>query len=262
MPELTRSQKLRLHADGFVVVPGVVSTELVHRALRAINHDLSLGIDADQLPTFNAQSFCPALCETPPILDLFERSGARQTVESATGPLKPVAYGQCALRWPEPLDGPGSTRPLWPHIDGIATPTNGVAAGTLHTFTALAGVLLSDLPGPDSGNFTVWPGSHRSLQRIYRDEGLAAVMDNARYPQRSDFGTAHQITGRAGDLVIAQYLLGHDSALNRSPHIRYAIYFRLESTALTFENRLETVSRPWRDWSGMADVMPQDAPAS
>src|SRR5687768_12479136 len=97
---LSADQLRRLRDDGYLVVPQVVAPELVRRALRAINHALSLGIDPAKLPTFNAQTFCPEITGTPPIVDLFERSGARAVAESAMGPLKPVGGGQIALRWP------------------------------------------------------------------------------------------------------------------------------------------------------------------
>ncbi|MBA2482604.1 MAG: hypothetical protein H0V44_18230 [Planctomycetes bacterium] len=249
---LTTDQKRSLHADGFVRVPGVVPDELVGRALRAINHDLGKGIDPAELRAMEAISFCPSLCRTPAITDLFERSGARAVVESATGPLKPVDYGQIAPRWPEALDGAQPPKHYSPHIDGIHAPDNGVPMGTLQNFTALACVLLSDLPTTDAGNFTVWPGSHRVLERFYREHTDAALRDYSTHP---GLGTPQQITGRAGDLIICQFLLGHDVSLNVSPHIRYAVFFRVASTTLTEENRLGSVLDPWRDWNGMRAII-------
>jgi hypothetical protein len=255
MPYLDHEQKLRLFEDGYVRVPNAVPADLVRRALRAINHSLSKGLDSAQLTKLQAQGFCSELDSAPVILDLFERSGAREIVESATGPLQPAKGALIALRWPEPLDGPISTRPLWPHIDGTFSPTNGIPEGSpLLNYTANIGILLSDLPDTNAGNFTVWPGSHRVLNRQFHERGVEALLDNSKFPSIPGFGQPRQITGTAGDLVIAHYLLGHDYAINLSPHIRYKIFFFTVSTAQTDGNRLGGVADMWRDWAGMQGI--------
>ena len=40
------------------------------------------------------------------------------------------------------------------------TPDNGVPAGSVLSFTMLAGIVLSDVETGDAGNLVVWPGSH------------------------------------------------------------------------------------------------------
>jgi ectoine hydroxylase-related dioxygenase (phytanoyl-CoA dioxygenase family) len=245
-PSLTADQKRHLRELGYVRVPGAVDTPLVERALRAINWDLGRGIDPAKLPIYQSQTFCPAVTATPAITDLFERSSARAVAESAIGPVHPVGSGQCALRWPRPPEV-AEAKPGAAHIDGTYAPNNGVPAGEIHNFTALACVLLSDVPRPDSGNFTVWPGSHLVHERYFREHGAQALLQSPKL----DLGAPAQITGRAGDLIIAHYLLGHTVAANLSPHVRYAVFFRLNSTALTSANRLGAVTDAWRDWAGM-----------
>ena len=46
------------------------------------------------------------------------------------------------------------------------------------------------------------------------------------------------VTGRAGDAVLCHYQLAHTAGPNTSPHIRYAVYFRLEqcTTAASIGN--------------------------
>jgi hypothetical protein len=168
--ELSHPQKRALARDGFVQLPGAVPRALVDRALRAINASLGHeGIDPAQLPTFRAQSYCPELQAAPPIVDLLLASGLVSYAESAigTGKVAPVHSGQVALRFPglEPL------RPAHPHLDGMHTPTNGVPQGTVRTFTALVGVVLSEVVAPDMGNLTVWPGSHLLYERYFRERG-------------------------------------------------------------------------------------------
>ena len=243
---LSDHQLRRLRDDGYLVVPQAVAPDLVGRALRAINHGLSQGIDPAKLPTFHAQSFCPEVCGTPAIVDLFERSGARQVAESAMGPLQPVGGGQIALRWPLAPDLVPTKQPK-AHIDGTYSPTNGVPPGKILNFTALASVLLSDLATTDAGNFMVWPGSHLVHERYFREHGPEALLA----APKLDLGQPVQVTGRAGDLVLAHYLLGHTAALNLSPHVRYAVFFRLHGVGFTDENRLGAVTDAWRDWPGI-----------
>jgi hypothetical protein len=71
--------------------------------------------------------------------------------------LREIKGGQIALRFPSLQDPPKEPRP---HIDGMYSPTNGVKKGTINSFTGLVGVLLSDLPDENRGNFTVWTGTH------------------------------------------------------------------------------------------------------
>jgi ectoine hydroxylase-related dioxygenase (phytanoyl-CoA dioxygenase family) len=131
------------------------------------------------------------------------------------------------------------------------TPTNGVKKGTIGNFTALIGVLLSDLPGPDAGNLAVWPGTHRSFETYFREHGPQALLEGM--PQ-VEMPEPVQITGHAGDAVLCHYQLAHGIAGNASPHIRYAIYFRLSH--VDHESvHWECMTDIWREWEGMQEVL-------
>ncbi len=141
------------------------------------------------------------------------------------------------------------------HIDGLPSPTNGVPAGTLGSFTALLGVFLSDVPGPDSGNFTVWPGSHRVIERHLRDVGTESLLKGGGMPD-VPLGEPLQMTGQAGDIVLCHYQLAHGIAPNVSPNIRYAIFFRLTHKDHT-AHKQEALTQIWTAWPGMRDVAAQ-----
>ena len=156
-------------------------------------------------------------------------------------------YGQIALRFPGLQDPHGEPRP---HIDGMYSPTNGVEKGTIGSFTALLAVLLSDLPEPYAGNFTVWPGSHAQNAAFFREHGPESLLNGMPAVTMRD---PVQITGRAGDAVLAHYLLAHGVAPNASPHVRYAIFFRL--THVDHERqKWESMVDPWLQWEGVKDV--------
>lgn len=247
--ELTPPQRGSLAADGYVLLPGIVPRAAVEAALHAINRSLgSDGLPPERLTQYSAQSYCPPLQGSPLIAGLFNDSPLRSVCESVigSGSIRPVRGGQIALRFPN-TDSP---RTPGAHIDGMYTPTNGVAQGTIANFTALVGVFLSDVPTADAGNFTVWPGSHRLHEAYFRERGPQSLLQGM---PRVDMPEPRQITARAGDAVLCHYLLGHGVAANASPHIRYAIFFRL--THVDHDSmKWESMTDMWRQWPGMQEA--------
>ena len=102
--------------------------------------------------------------------------------------------------------------------------TTGVPKGEIRNFTMLVGIYLSDVPNPYAGNFTVWPATHRAFERYFREHGAEALL--AGMPP-IDLPRPRQITGAAGDIILAHYQIAHTAAPNVSPHTRYAVFFRL-----------------------------------
>lgn len=248
--QLTGEQRQALYDDGLVSLPGIVPSETVNAALRAINGSLGYaGMPPNKLQTYRAQSYCPELQTAPAITELLTATPLWELAESAigSGQVQPVNSGQIALRFPAagPAHQPGV------HIDGMHTPDNGVPAGTIHSFTALVGVFLSDVPEPDSGNFSIWRGSHHTYETYFREHGPEALL-NGMPPV--DVGEPEQVTAKAGDAVLAHYQLGHGITGNASPHIRYAIFFRLFHVDHD-AYRWECMTDIWREWAGMRDVV-------
>ena len=245
---LTQEQKRRLYEDGYVKLPGVVPRDRVDAALRAINASLgSEGIDPAKLPTFRSRSYAPELQNSPHITALLNDTPLWGAAESAIGEgsIKAVESGQIALRFPV-MDPPGEPHP---HLDGMYTPTNGVPKGTIANFTALVGVLLSDLPGPYAGNFTVWPGTHHHYERYFRERGPQSLLEGM---PAVELPEPVQATGKAGDAFLVHYQLAHGIAGNGSPHIRYAIFFRLHHVEHD-SMHWECMTDIWREWAGMRE---------
>lgn len=243
---LTSDQLVSLRDDGLVKLPGVIPKETVSQALRAINSSLGTeGIPPDELVTFRSRSYAPELQRAAPITDLINATPLWELAESAVGPgsLVPPTSGQIALRFPS-MDPPHEPHA---HIDGMYTPHNGVPKGTIHNFTALAGIFLSDVPEPNSGNFTVWKGTHRRYETYFREHGPEALLNGM---PEVDMPEPEQVTARAGDAVLAHYQLGHGIAANVSPNIRYAVFFRLSCVGHE-EIRWECMTDLWREWDGM-----------
>jgi hypothetical protein len=247
---LSPGQARALVDDGYLLVPGLVPPALVEEALRLINSSLgSEGIAKDQLPDLRARTFTPELVRHEAIGALFSASPLQALAEAAIGAglVRPPQEGQIALRFPTVA----AAGPPVPHIDGIYSPRNGVTAGTLYHFTALAGVFLSDVPEANRGNFTVWPGSHRLMEAHLRAHGVASVMNG--FPPLP-LAPPRQITARAGDALLAHYQLAHGIAPNFGPHVRYAVFFRLFHRDHQADD-VGPLHDLWREWEGVRAVV-------
>jgi hypothetical protein len=245
--ELGSDQKGALRERGYARLPGAIPRSRVEAALRAVNASLGRGLRPEDVEKFRAQSFCPELEKAPVLLDLARESGVLETVESVLGPgaLERVTHAQVALTFPTA----DASRPPVPHLDGMYTPQNGVPRGEILSFTALLGVLLSDVPEPGMGNLVVWPGSHLSYERYFREKGPRSLLDGM---PKVELGVPEPVTGRAGDAVLSHYQLGHAGGPNTSPHVRYAVYFRLKAHGHD-RRKWECLTDLWREWPGMRD---------
>ncbi len=241
---LNHHHRAELRDNGFVHVPGVVPRIMVDRALNAINASLGEGIDPAQLTKFRAQSYCPELQRTPVITDLVNKTPALELATQLIGELKPITGGQIALRFPGGGDPP---KVHGPHLDGMYTPTNGVPEGKINSFTMLLGVMLSDVPEPFMGNLAVWPGTHQRYETYFREHGPESLLNGMPPIQLPE---PRQMLGRAGDIVLCHYQLAHSIAQNASPHVRYAIYFRLHHVNHEAQWK-QAMTDIWLEWPGM-----------
>lgn len=247
---LTYDQKKSLFDDGYVVIPGVVPRVMVEAAVKAINHSLGeKGMDPAQLTQFRAQSYCPEIQSSPAIAGLVNDTPALSLLESVVGEgcLLPMRGGQVALRFPSFADPPGLPRP---HLDGMYSPTNGMKEGEIGTFTALIGVFLSDVPTENAGNFTVWPGTHRLNEAYFREHTPQALLEGM---PKIDMPAPVAVTGRAGDIVIAHYMLAHGVTPNTSPYVRYACFFRAKHKE-NDEHKWEMMTNIWMHWPGIRET--------
>lgn len=251
---LTRSQKQFFHNEGYVVVKGVVPRMMIDRALHAINHSLGEeGMNKEDLPTLRAQSYCKELRNAPVLTQLFNGTPIIPLAESlmGSGNVLPVGGVQIALRFPRPLgeDAP----PPRGHLDGLGSGLNGSAKGTYKRgFTALAVILLCELPNINSGNFTVWPKSHRTYQEYFQAHGHQ-VLENGM--PRVDLPDAPvQITGQAGDVVLTHHQIVHTAGPNTSPYVRYAAITRLRHKDCE-KNGSDAYIDIWREWNGVREAI-------
>ncbi|GLY77667.1 phytanoyl-CoA dioxygenase family protein [Actinoallomurus iriomotensis] len=205
---------------GYVLVPQVVPGDLLDEAARRIDEVAAADPPAEDergphfyfLETKDEPALIAPLTGSP-AFGLAEDLAGRGTLD--------VPWQvQVALNIP-----PYSHRPGGPHIDAAhAEPEDGPIRGT---FTLLAGILMTDQLTENAGNLWVWPGTHLTHAAYFREHGPRMF---CAYPP-IDLPEPEQITGRAGDLLLAHYLLGHNIGGNyESDQTRRALYFRLSNT--------------------------------
>jgi ectoine hydroxylase-related dioxygenase (phytanoyl-CoA dioxygenase family) len=104
------------------------------------------------------------------------------------------------------------------------------------------------VPAESAGNFTVWPGSHETMAAHFRAHGPESVIGG--FPGGLSLPAPRHLTGHAGDVVLAHYALAHAAAGNASPHVRYAVFFRIfHRDHQSFGTR--GLTDPWLEWEGM-----------
>ncbi|MCL4863998.1 MAG: hypothetical protein KJZ93_31610 [Caldilineaceae bacterium] len=251
---LTPTQKRQFAEEGYLHIPGVVPQVLVDAARQAVNHSIGyVGLGGEDPENSRSAFFCAELLEAPVILDLFNRSPVMTLAESLMGKgnVLPLKRAKPYPRFPLP---PGQDPPpIRGHLDGIGNGSNGMAKGVYRRgFTAFAVIYLADVTGPYSGNFTVWPKSHRFFADYFQREGhevLAQGMPRVELPEGPVM-----LNARAGDLILAHHQIFHDACPNASPNVRLAVIARLQHKEC-LENEYAAFTDIWREWPGVREAL-------
>ena len=244
---LTSEQRRDLYESGYLHVPGAVPEEQIKRCRRKIHHSIGEnGLDPDELTWFRSRSYCPELQNDPDFTGLARSDGPWSLMSDALGEGN-VAVGdwvQIALRFPSMAEAP--RRPGW-HIDGVPTPHNGVPPDQIAHFTCLLGVVLSDVLEPNCGNFTCWPGGHHEIERWFQANPKEKLLEG--WPD-VELGEPHQVCAKAGDVVLAHYLLPHGVGPHMGPDPRYMVFFRVKH-ANHEQIGDRCLTDAWYEWEGM-----------
>ncbi len=231
---LSCDQLLEFAARGYVVVRDAVPADLISQAMWTVDDLIARNPPG---PDVRGQHFYfPNVAGAPSLGALLTNDSAWSCVESltGTGTLDVPWQVQVALNIP-----PFSHRPGMHHIDGFPPEPDGRPG----TFTLLAGVLMSDQTIENAGNLWVWPGTHLTHAQYFREHGPDAFFEAAGYPP-IPLPDPEQITGRAGDLLLAHYLLGHNIGGNTANTTRRAAYFRVKRAGHDPRWR-EILQDPW-----------------
>jgi hypothetical protein len=251
---LTNAQKRHFVEEGYLKIPNVVPKIMIDNALRAVNHSIGyVGLGGEDPANNRSAFFCAELLEAPVVLDLFHKTPAFALAEELIGHgnVLPLARAKPYPRFPELLNGEDIVHRG--HLDGIGNGSNGMPKGYYNRgFTAFAVIYLADVLEPNSGNFTVWPKSHRTLNNFFKENGhevLANGMPKLDFPE-----APVMVTANAGDLILAHNLIFHTGGVNSSPNVRHAVIARFK------HKDCDTIGKDgytdlWREWSGVQDVL-------
>jgi hypothetical protein len=239
---LSQEQLKEFGERGFLVVPGVVAPETVERAHRRIDELITEEPPAEG--HVGHHFYFPKASEEPALIGPLMDVGADGTnafahAEALADPglLEAPCQVQVALNIPPFPHSPGR-----PHIDaGISEPTPGFVP---NTFTVLAGVFVTDQLAEDSGNLWVWPGTHRMHAEYFQQRGVEMY---CAYPD-VELPEPEQVTARAGDLLLAHYLLGHNIGGNfASDTLRRMLYYRISGRGHA-EQPSRILTEPWYEY--------------
>ncbi len=250
---ITDTKKQEFIDRGFLQLTEVVPRGMCDAALQAINHSIgNVGKTGGDPERFTVDQFCYELAGQPMMIDVFNKTGVRQAADALMGEgcMLPVERVQIAPRFPL---APGEEPPsLHGHIDGIGGGSNGTAKGSyIRTFTLFAVVYLADVPETESGNFTVWPGSHWELQEYFREVGHEVLSQGV--PHIHHAQEPVMITGKAGDVVLAHHLLQHEGGYNLSPNVRHALISRLRHRDWAAPG-YDAYTNIWDEWIGLKEL--------
>lgn len=156
----------------------------------------------------------------------------------------------------------------WPrfwHIDGFPDAIKQIQTGVVKNFTMLLGIYLSGTPEDYMGNFTVYPGSHHVLEKAFQEHGGAIPFLNRENPFEGIIHVRQAVEGKLappvqlhiqpGDIVLAHYQTAHTIAPNISPHVRYALYFRLHHHSHQYDHgKPDCLTNIWVDFDGIRDL--------
>ena len=206
---LTEEQRRRFASDGYVLVPGVVDETL----LQAADAEIDELVARSPAPagTVGAHFYFLPPDRLPSADAALRDSGALGLAGELVAPHRldhALDHIQVALNIP-----PYPHRPGAPHIDGHR-PDEEIAS-----FTMLAAIFLTDESTPDRGNLWVWPGSHRGHQQLFRERGVDVLKAVSGHAIMLDppawFGPGEPLLAGRGDLLLAHYLLGHNTGGTR-----------------------------------------------
>lgn len=217
---LSREQLRQFGERGYVVIP----SGLAPGSLREVAAEVERRVAAEPPPAdkHGFHFYWPRdLAPSGPLIAPLVADGVFETAAELVAPLELTVpdWAQISLIIP-----PWPHRPGAPHIDGLTPPE---PSGRPGTFTILAGLMLTDQPHEGMGNLWVWPGSHHVIAEYLRANGPDAIMGIPHPPFA--FAPPEQVTGRAGDLLLANYLLGHNMGGNLADETRKVLYFRLHT---------------------------------
>lgn len=243
MNVLTYNQLRQFARDGYVLLKGVVGESFLGAADAEIDELIAQtpppkGTTGhhSHWPTSGLPA-CEAALRGSGALDIANELVAPHSLDYSVGQYVQVA----------------TNIPVWSHIPGGPHIDNHVVDADVDpgSFTLLAGIYLVDESQPVSGNLWVWPGSHRDHARLFQERGVNALVPTFGHSMSLDppleLADPVEIRAERGDLLLAHFLLGHNSGGNETDRVRRILYYRLACEDHRARWK-ETFLDPWTEY--------------
>ncbi len=225
MPVLTDEERRQWAVDGYLHLKGVLAPAEVRQycgLIDSIRHqpgweprpELPLGHYGwvERNPTADdPESFMDRrdlLGYGQPFLDLMDRPNVFKVILELLGPYIILSMSQAIVR------ASTTTFPGFVHTDGGEALRQIRVTETSRPLAAKVLYLLTDVEGPECGNFTVFPGSH--LRQIPYGGATAPTPETP---------GAVQLGGTAGDCYVFSHALWHGPAPNHSGTARRSLLY-------------------------------------
>jgi hypothetical protein len=225
---ISAEQRAEFRERGFVVIPAVLDDHQLARGRRTVAAMLT----AEPPPTrhtgpyFLWPRFAHEDGHAHGLLRFYLTSCIGELAAELLRPDLPPQepeFAQVAVTIPNWPHRPGA-----PHVDGLNPP---LADGTPGTFSLLAGAWLTDHTELDRGNLWVWPGTHLRFGAYLAAHGADALSRLHPYAP-IELGEPQQVSGPAGSVLFAHYLLAHNIGGHSGPAsspMRQVVYYRLRA---------------------------------
>jgi len=189
---------------GFAVLKGLVSREFIAEALEEVKRLVGNGLPLEQWTTSNVPKNAYAMeggGGSPVFRRVYDEAKLRAAIDEMFG--SPDEFNndrrfQLFLKPYDPNAKPGLTRKG--HIDFVNSPVPTFGSGFMFQ------VSLVDKE-PFGGNITIWPGTHKLVQRcVMNDPDWQYPKNWADIPESEPF----EFVPKAGDVLFFHHLVAHE----------------------------------------------------
>eukprot|EP01088_Endostelium_zonatum_P014279 TRINITY_DN3067_c0_g1_i1.p1 TRINITY_DN3067_c0_g1~~TRINITY_DN3067_c0_g1_i1.p1 ORF type:complete len:480 (-),score=92.18 TRINITY_DN3067_c0_g1_i1:55-1494(-) len=242
-PKLSPTDIQHFKSQGYLLLRNLIPKPQIENALRLINK--SIGTHGLTKENVEKHQFCHDIANDAIITGLVKYSPILSILESqflGVGNVPEIWGAQIALRFP--VGDPDKITPVehtGRHIDGYSVP------GKVHNFNILVGVYLNDVEGENRGNLALFPESHIAAAEYFKSNDPVTKANGGHLP--ITVKKPVQMEVKAGDVIFSHYLTSHTVAVNVSPHVRYALYFRIKAKSADGDNgSFESMKNLFRDF--------------
>jgi hypothetical protein len=273
---LTKSQKDDFEENGFLVVEDAVDREKCDNALETIwttipeSRDNQVNGDGKEsrfllregieLGLTDTQPFETLLRDVYPYAEALIGEGklgspewepdipclhAGQIAEKTDWIPEHEGMFEPVLRYPQSGE---EWEPNTPHVDGA---TGEMAYDTDYLPFSIGLTLYIDRVDPGGGGFTVWPGSHKTMNSYFEDHSYSDYLEDPERIQELELGSPVEIARDQGALVLWHPALVHAGSLNCSDRIRMVGLQRLYRKDAVDKDTEGILTNMWSHYDGI-----------